>query len=480
MLVDNPLHQPYFNPVSYQDYQTDLSDIFHTELFASSSSTTNSSNPQLPTASPSSGASNSIASPGATSASSASISRASSPQSPFQALLTPPQPNLPSSFPDIHTQDTGNFFSFLDEDLKVADPMSMSNSATYDFFGGSNGLNMSMSHPSLDLSMLTIDMNLSNHLVSGEHAVMGIDPQLVDTPAESQMSDIDEEDEESQHDSQQQDLHHMQPELIVTPPPEDKEKAPERLTLTITPAKVNSTFKSRRGAVHSGGVSKRSSSASIPSSLLSSATISTASSPSSSAASPKDGSLPPLSTARKVTSILSKTRAPDDDDDDDLPADWRPSPEVYAKMSSKEKRQLRNKISARNFRVRRKGPSLMTSFVSNQLTNPPLHSLVCFLFCSFQSTYPHLRVILPSATVCSMSFAQNSVLQRMRIALSAKRLLRSRRPFSRVATAQMNCLCSTFPLPLLYPLRAPQKRSRPQLPTTTTTVQAIHLPAMVF
>ncbi|KAH6887808.1 hypothetical protein BKA70DRAFT_1332500 [Coprinopsis sp. MPI-PUGE-AT-0042] len=36
------------------------------------------------------------------------------------------------------------------------------------------------------------------------------------------------------------------------------------------------------------------------------------------------------------------------------PADWRPSPEVFAKMSSKEKRQLRNKISARNFRVRRK------------------------------------------------------------------------------------------------------------------------------
>ena len=35
--------------------------------------------------------------------------------------------------------------------------------------------------------------------------------------------------------------------------------------------------------------------------------------------------------------------------------DWRPSPEEYAKMSSKEKRQLRNKISARNFRVRRKG-----------------------------------------------------------------------------------------------------------------------------
>jgi len=37
------------------------------------------------------------------------------------------------------------------------------------------------------------------------------------------------------------------------------------------------------------------------------------------------------------------------------PEDWRPSPEEYKKMSSREKRQLRNKISARNFRVRRKG-----------------------------------------------------------------------------------------------------------------------------
>lgn len=39
------------------------------------------------------------------------------------------------------------------------------------------------------------------------------------------------------------------------------------------------------------------------------------------------------------------------------PDDWRPTPEEYKKMSSKEKRQLRNKISARNFRVRRKGKS---------------------------------------------------------------------------------------------------------------------------
>ncbi|KAG8859538.1 hypothetical protein FRB96_004422 [Tulasnella sp. 330] len=42
------------------------------------------------------------------------------------------------------------------------------------------------------------------------------------------------------------------------------------------------------------------------------------------------------------------------DADSNDPDDWRPSPEEYKKLSSKEKRQLRNKISARNFRVRRK------------------------------------------------------------------------------------------------------------------------------
>ncbi|KIO33761.1 hypothetical protein M407DRAFT_17372 [Tulasnella calospora MUT 4182] len=40
--------------------------------------------------------------------------------------------------------------------------------------------------------------------------------------------------------------------------------------------------------------------------------------------------------------------------DSNDPDDWRPTAEEYKKLSSKEKRQLRNKISARNFRVRRK------------------------------------------------------------------------------------------------------------------------------
>jgi hypothetical protein len=46
--------------------------------------------------------------------------------------------------------------------------------------------------------------------------------------------------------------------------------------------------------------------------------------------------------------------------------DWRPTPEEYQKMSSREKRQLRNKISARNFRNRRKGEYCLSFTVSMQ------------------------------------------------------------------------------------------------------------------
>lgn len=53
------------------------------------------------------------------------------------------------------------------------------------------------------------------------------------------------------------------------------------------------------------------------------------------------------------TELKGSIRSADAIDDD-----WRPTLEEYQKMSSKEKRQLRNKISARNFRVRRKGTNL--------------------------------------------------------------------------------------------------------------------------
>ncbi|KZT41558.1 hypothetical protein SISSUDRAFT_1059289 [Sistotremastrum suecicum HHB10207 ss-3] len=79
------------------------------------------------------------------------------------------------------------------------------------------------------------------------------------------------------------------------------------------PVKVGGKGKGRKGTVASGGIRKASS-----------------------------GGGPVLTQA-----VRRDNEAKEDDD-------WRPSPEEYKKMSSKEKRQLRNKISARNFRVRRK------------------------------------------------------------------------------------------------------------------------------
>lgn len=68
----------------------------------------------------------------------------------------------------------------------------------------------------------------------------------------------------------------------------------------------------------------------------------------------QSGSVTKKAPIKEKENAGGKAKAKKEVDDDELPADWRPPPEVYAKMSSKEKRQLRNKISARNFRVRRK------------------------------------------------------------------------------------------------------------------------------
>src|SRR5882672_4628197 len=59
----------------------------------------------------------------------------------------------------------------------------------------------------------------------------------------------------------------------------------------------------------------------------------------------------PKVTPKRALSEMS----PDIDDDQELLQDWRPSPEDLAKMTRKEKRQLSNKLSARNLRIRRKG-----------------------------------------------------------------------------------------------------------------------------
>jgi bZIP-type transcription factor MBZ1 len=89
-----------------------------------------------------------------------------------------------------------------------------------------------------------------------------------------------------------------------------EEEDEEEETITNPLVKVGGKGKSRKGVVQSGGIQKKA----------------------------------------PVSAVVRDKDEPRDDGDD-----WRPSPEEYKKMSSKEKRQLRNKISARNFRVRRKG-----------------------------------------------------------------------------------------------------------------------------
>ncbi|KAF7797378.1 hypothetical protein EIP86_008573 [Pleurotus ostreatoroseus] len=129
---------------------------------------------------------------------------------------------------------------------------------------------------------------------SGDSPVT-IDPQVVNTPSVSAaMSEFDEE--EGLPDDEDLDGEDKDDEMV-----------------TIEPVKVGGKGKNRKGTVQSGGIVKKG------------------------AKEKKEAKSP---------AMLSTTSME--------PDDWRPTPEEYKKMSSKEKRQLRNKISARNFRVRRK------------------------------------------------------------------------------------------------------------------------------
>ncbi|KAJ6627615.1 hypothetical protein B0H10DRAFT_1993381 [Mycena sp. CBHHK59/15] len=279
MLVDSHLSPPSLFAPPYADYSNDLNDIFHTELFALSSSSATASSP----------------------ASSSSGSRESTPH-----VLTPRSPLYPPPSP--------TFFNFLDEDVKALDPLSMLSSAPYDFFGGAGSIDMGGATMS--------DLMGSGDMMSGE--MMGIDPQLVGSPAPAVLSDFDSEHSSSPASS-------TSPNSNATTSPEADAPAP---------VKVGGHGKARKGTVQSGGIAKRP--AAVPNKEnASSLTAVTAN---------NHAAFMPSTTFKP----RGNSKGEDEEDDDDLPADWRPPPEVFQKMSSKEKRQLRNKISARNFRVRRK------------------------------------------------------------------------------------------------------------------------------
>jgi hypothetical protein len=303
MLVDNPLLQSSFfasasAPSSYPEYPTDLNDIFDTDLFNSTFATSSSSSPG---------------------------SRGSSPQN----LLTPPQEVPPTSFPEIHDDNSTNqFFSLFNGfDGSYGGPIGDPTDCAIGYDLGMDVSNMGMSIPPIDDPM----------------QMRGIDPQLVDTP--SAVSDHDDEPEEEQDPSSLSDALHQ-----------PQEESP----FTIAPVKVGGFGKARKGTVQSGGVVKKTpntyvnknkenpQNAVFPTSKRPSPPKATKQSPTSLA------NTTPVSTGPFSTGNNSTAGSEAGDDEADLPENWRPSPEVLAKMTSKEKRQLRNKISARNFRVRRK------------------------------------------------------------------------------------------------------------------------------
>ncbi|KAJ7737681.1 hypothetical protein B0H16DRAFT_1425096 [Mycena metata] len=308
MQVDSPMSQQSLfgsGGGGYTDYQ-DLDNIFHTELFSLPSSG----------GSPSSSSSHDLHS-------SSSGSRESTPH-----LLTPPQPAPVHSFPDIGVRDgspTPSFFNFLDEDVKTLDPLAMLSSAPYDFFGTS-----SFASNANALSAFSAGGSMDSEM----SAMLGIDPQLVGSPAAQPYADF-----ESSPSSSSSQTNSTSPNSESTSP-----TSPEPV---IAPVKVGGHGKARKGTVVSGGIKKASSSAHAhpPAASTSAAKENTATAAS-------NMFMP--ATPFKPRAAASNKGGDDDDDDDDLPADWRPPPEVFQKMSSKEKRQLRNKISARNFRVRRK------------------------------------------------------------------------------------------------------------------------------
>ena len=301
MLVDNPLlHPSYFAAAPAQssssstDY-SDFSDIFDTDLFNTSFEVSNSTSP---------------------------ASQGSSPKN----LLTPPQEVLPTSFPEVYEdlfQYDGTSADFMG--VNVFDTSYGAPS------GGGVNYNIGYDVSNMDMNIPPIDDPIQ----------MSIDPQLVDTP--SAATDDPEEEQE-------------QPSFDVVQRPEQ-----EKLTFTISPVKVGGFGKARKGTIQSGGVVKK-----APNAYLnkdkenpSNTAIPSSKKPAPLKAKQTPTSLP--STAPVSGLFLTNDKSSyggsegGDGDDDDLPQDWRPPPEVLAKMTSKEKRQLRNKISARNFRVRRKG-----------------------------------------------------------------------------------------------------------------------------
>lgn len=240
------------------------------------------------------------------------------------------------------TTDWFNFNLLDDEYTKIDNSMSMSGMsaaapAPYDFFAGFNpnafGAAGSFSSPE-SISAGTSFGGSQSDAAAAQQQSYSIDPQLVGTPSAASPAELsshhstNDDEKMSDGEDDEDDAESQKPEVESEP--------------IIAPIKVGGRGNAgRRGTVQSGGIAKK-----TPP-LSSVVRVTGGSAPNSTTVSVKKAVAP----VEKVTAAAKRER----DDDDDENDDWRPSPEEYKKMSSKEKRQLRNKISARNFRVRRKG-----------------------------------------------------------------------------------------------------------------------------
>ncbi|KAI5118598.1 hypothetical protein M0805_004173 [Coniferiporia weirii] len=307
-LIEQPSHPP--NIMSSFPSSFQVEDFFNLDMLTGASASSGSAAGANTESSVHSGA-----------ASSSSRSSSRSPSGSFSHLPpTPPQSEMPSSF-DISGMDLSastygglpsideeSMFSFNysgvsgNDFLKPGtDPLAGLSHGPFDLFNsfdlGLGGVT-SATAPS---SSAPASANVSS-VTSGSYP-LAIDPQLVGKSAPPPASQH-EDDSEDENDKNEKDAEEDFDDML------------------IAPVKVGGKGKLRKGTLHSGGVVKKS--AAGPPSIFGS-----------------------LSNGEKSGAGKS---AKDDMDSDD----WRPSAEEYQKMSSKEKRQLRNKISARNFRVRRK------------------------------------------------------------------------------------------------------------------------------
>ena len=246
-------------------------------------------------------------------------SSTSSPHSPPASSfpLTPPQQLSMQSFNsyDFGLDGTLGGEEFIGATPYLEDDYSKaSTSIGYDFLSAFNALSSS------SFSDGSSPHSLSDPSTSPQE-FFAIDPALVGTPGTGQAPS------EFEHQNQNEEQHEDDDEDEGDDDDgddNDKEHAPPALTFkaaatsSSTAVKVGGKGKNRKGTVVSGGVKKNKENAPAPS---------------------------PAYTAASEFGFGK-------DEDKDI-EDWRP--EEYKKMSSKEKRQLRNKISARNFRVRRKG-----------------------------------------------------------------------------------------------------------------------------